>query len=184
MNSIPFKVFSKAVFINAMASLFLNWKIAMWFSFVLHESADPFWTRTRCQYFWAKWMDPPPKCLCRLEVGQVSQFSWWYRFAELQTIRGNWIMVWRVRRKQIRCRMTEPPGFSDRQLISTIALDTSCSESRVIYQNTYSRYKIISHNDQLIELELINDCISRNPVLNDTSHCQNAHRVSLHLRTQ
>jgi hypothetical protein len=87
-----------------MVSPFLNWKIIVRFSFALHDSADPLWTRTECQHFWAKWPDSPPTCVYRFEVGQGSQFSWWYRFAELQTIRGNWKMVWRVRRKQIQHR--------------------------------------------------------------------------------
>jgi hypothetical protein len=52
---------------------------------------------------------------------------------EFQTIRGNWTIVWRVRWKQIGCWMTDPPNFSNRQLISTIGLDTFHSESRVIY---------------------------------------------------
>jgi hypothetical protein len=71
----------------------------------------------------------------------MSQSSWWHRLAELQTIRGNWIIIWRVRWKQIRFRMTESPGFSSRQLISTNGLDTFHSESRVRYQNTYSGTK-------------------------------------------
>jgi hypothetical protein len=50
-------------------------------------------------------------------------------------------MVWQIPWKQMQCRMTEPPGFSNRQLISTIGLDNFHSESRVIYQNIYSGTK-------------------------------------------
>jgi hypothetical protein len=45
-------------------------------------------------------------------------------------------------------------------------------------------YKIIWQNDRLIEVELMNDGISRNPVPNGTDRYQNAHRVSLCSRTQ
>jgi hypothetical protein len=132
MNFIPFKVFSMRVFVNAIVSPFLNWKTIVRFSFVLHDSVDPFLTRTACQYFWAEWMDLPPKRIYHLGAGQVSQSFWWHRFVELQTIQSNWIMVRRVRWKRIRCRMIEPPGFSNRQLRSTIGLDTFHSESRVM----------------------------------------------------
>jgi hypothetical protein len=40
--------------------------------------------------------------------------------------------------------MNEPPGFSNRQLISTIGLDTFHSELRVSYQNTYSGTKSLN----------------------------------------
>jgi hypothetical protein len=180
MKFIPFEVFSMEVFTNAMVSPFLNWKTTVRFSFVLRDSVDPLWSRTRCQYFCAKWTDSLPYCVYRLEAGQVYQSSWWHRFAEPQTIRGNGIMVWRVRWKQIRCRMTEPPGLSNRALISMTGLDTFHSESRVIYQKYLFWYKIIEYNDRLIELELMDDYIFHNLVLNGTYHCQNAHRVSLH----
>jgi hypothetical protein len=124
--------------INTMVSPFLNWKTTIWFLFVLHGSIDPWWTRTGCQYLWRKWTDPSPKCVYHLEGGQMSQSSWWHRFAELQTIRGNWIIGWRVWLKQIRCRMTELPGFSDRQLISTIGLDTFILNQELYIKNTYS----------------------------------------------
>jgi hypothetical protein len=42
-----------------------------------------------------------------------------------------------------------------------------------------SWYKIISYNDWMIELELIDNCISRNLKRNGTYHCQNVQRVSL-----
>jgi hypothetical protein len=93
MNFIPFEVFSMGVFVNAMVSPFLNWKPLFGFSFVLHDSVDHLWTRTGCQYFWAKRTDFSPKYAYCLEAGQVPQSSWWHRFAELQTIQGNCIMV-------------------------------------------------------------------------------------------
>jgi hypothetical protein len=77
MTFIPFAVFSMGVFVNAMVSLFLDWKPLFGFSFALHDSISPLWTQTRCQYFWAKWTDPPSKCVYRLEAGQVSQSSWY-----------------------------------------------------------------------------------------------------------
>jgi hypothetical protein len=123
MNFIPFKVFSMWVSVNRMVSPFLNWKLLFSFVFVLHDSVDRLWNWTACQYFWARWTNPPSKCIYCLEAGQVSQPSWWHRFAELQTIRDNWIMVWHIWWKEIRYRMTEPPGFPNRQVISTIGLD-------------------------------------------------------------
>jgi hypothetical protein len=183
MNFIPFEVLPMGVFVNAMVSPFLNWKIIIRFSFVLRYSVDSLWARAGCQYSWAKWTDPSPKCVYRLKPGHVPQSSWWYRFAEIQTMRGNWIIVWRVRWKHIWCRMTEHPVFSNRQLKSTIGLDTFPSESRVIYQKSVFWYKIMNHNNRLIDLELMDDCILRNPVLNGADHCQNVHRVSLCPRT-
>jgi hypothetical protein len=59
------------------------------FPFILHDSIDPLRTWIGCQYFWAKWIDPPPKCASGLEAGQASQSPWWHRFIKLQTIRGN-----------------------------------------------------------------------------------------------
>jgi hypothetical protein len=79
--------------------------------------------------------------------------------------------------------MTESPGFSNRQLISMIGLDTLHSESGVIYSKYLFWYKIISCTDRLIELELMDDGISYNQALNGTDHCQNAHKVSLCPRT-
>jgi hypothetical protein len=38
-------------------------------------------------------------------------------------------------------------------------------------------------NGELIEVERMGDCISRNPVLNGTYHCQSAQRGSLYLKT-
>jgi hypothetical protein len=141
MNFIPFEVFSMGV--SLMSWFHRSWTEKRLFGFllVMHDTVDPLWARTVCPYFWAKWTEPPPKCVYHLEVSQMSHSSWQHRCAELQTIRGNWIMVWRVRWKQIRCRMTEPPGFSKRQLISTIGLETFHSESRVIYQSTCSGIK-------------------------------------------
>jgi hypothetical protein len=157
----------------------LELKITVRFLVCIARQHRSFMNPDRVPIFLSKMNGSPPKYVYCLEASQVSQSSWWHRFAELQTIRGNWIMVWRVRRKQIRCRMTEPPGFSNRQFISTIELDTFHSGSRVIDQKYLFWYKIISDNDRLIELELMNDCISRNPMLNETNHCQNAYRVLL-----
>jgi hypothetical protein len=67
-----------------------------------------------------------------------------------------------------------------RQLISMIGLDTFHSESRAGSQEYLFGRKIISYNDRLIEAELMDDSISRNPVLNATYYCQKAHRMSLY----
>jgi hypothetical protein len=79
--------------------------------------------------------------------------------------------------------MTKPPGFSNKELIFTIGLDTFHYESRVMYQKYLFWYKVMPYNDQVIELELMDDHISRNPLLNGTYHCQSTYRVSLCLRT-
>jgi hypothetical protein len=89
MNSIPFGVFSMGVFVNAVISPFLNWEAIVRFSFVLHNRADPWRTRTGCQYFWAKWTELLARYVGRVEAGQMSQSSWWHRFTELQAAGGD-----------------------------------------------------------------------------------------------
>jgi hypothetical protein len=38
-------------------------------SVILHDNVNPLPTRTGCQHFGAKWRDPPPQCVSRLEAG-------------------------------------------------------------------------------------------------------------------
>jgi hypothetical protein len=63
------------VFVNAMISPFLNWKTTVRFFVWITRQRRPFMNLDRYQFFWAKWTGRPPKCIHRLEAGQMSQSS-------------------------------------------------------------------------------------------------------------
>jgi hypothetical protein len=141
MNFIPFEVFSMGVCVNAMVLPFSNWKITVWFFIYIARQRRPFMNPDREPIFLSKVNGSPSK-MCILFEGRsgVSTFLM-ESICWAQTVQGNWIVIERVPWKQIRCRTTEPPGFSNRPLISTIGLDTFILHQELCVKNTYSSPK-------------------------------------------
>jgi hypothetical protein len=75
-------------------------------------------------------------------------------------------------------QMAHIQNVVQRELISSIALDTFRSEVQRAYEHDPSDHKSMQYYGKLIEMEKISCCISGNPRPNPTSRSQNAQSAS------
>jgi hypothetical protein len=171
MNFIPFEVFSMGVFVNAMVSPFLNSKTTVRCLIWIARQCRPCMNPDQMLIFLSKANGSPSK-MCISFRGRLSISI--FLMASI-------------------CWASDNPGQLYNGLTNSVKADTTPNDgaSWILQQTTHIHdwtghfsfwiksyrlkylfwYKIIWYNNQLVELELMDDCVSRVPVPNGIDHC-------------